>query len=103
MASKRVQNCKGTTLRDPKHRALKVLTAGRGRSVEITVVAFYQPSDWVSAFAGRTAKRVKRGQGSCRIDFEHRALKVLTTERRRAVEIAIAALYQPGNRNSTLA
>ena len=103
MATKRVQNCKGRTLTNPKHHALKVFAAGGRRAVEITVTALYQRRDWVSAVARRPAKRMKRGEGSCRIDLKDGALMVCAAERCRAVEIAIATLYQPGNRNSTFA
>ena len=93
----------GTTLRDPKYDALKVRATGGGRTIKITVAALHQTSDRIGTVVRRTAKRVKRGQIPCRIDSKDGALKVLTAQCGRAVEIAIAGLHQPGNRNSTLA
>src|SRR6476646_3673658 len=103
MTTERVQNCQGRTLTNPKHHALKVFAAGGRRAVKITVTALHQRRDWVSAVGRRTAKRVKRGEGSCRIDLKDGALMVCAADRCRTVEIAVVALYQPGNRNSTLA
>src|SRR6476646_2084506 len=103
MTTKRVQNCMDRTRTNPQHHALKVFAAGGRRAVEITVSALYQRRDWVSAVGRRTAKRVKRSEGSCRIDLKDCALMVCAADRCRTVEIAIVALYQPGNRNGTLA
>src|SRR5205807_613204 len=61
---------------DVKDGALKVRATEHRRAVEIAVAALHQPSDWISAFAGRAAERVKCGQASCRIDLEDGALKV---------------------------
>src|SRR5437899_12357737 len=98
-----MQNCNATRRSDSKHCPLKVLATGGGRAVEITVTALDERSDWISAFAGRAAKRVKRGQVPCRIDLEDGALKVRPAQRRRTVEITVAPLHQRRNRHRTIA
>src|SRR4029077_5954614 len=91
--AKRVKRGQAPNRIDAKDRALNVRTAQRGGAVEITVTSLHQRSDWISAFAGRAAKRVKRGQVPCCINLEDGAFRVRAAQCRSSVEIAVAALY----------
>jgi len=83
----------GTGRSHSKYRPLEERAAGGGGAIEITVSALHQPGDWDGTVSGRTAKRVQRGEGSCRIGLKDGALKVRAAQRRRAVKITIAALH----------
>ena len=67
--------------------------AGSGSAVEVAVGALHKPGERAGTFAGRTAKRVQRGQVPCPVDLEDSALIERAAGDGGAVEIAIAAAY----------
>ena len=86
---------------DPKHGAAPAVAIGAGPaldgcSVEIAVAALHQPGLWIASVVGRADKGVQSRVGAAGADPKHGAVAVRPAEKGRSVEIAVAALHQPG-------
>src|SRR2546423_894408 len=88
---------------DVKDGALKVRAPERCRTVEIAVTALDYLMIRRTPSSARSPNRVHLGHAHSPSDLKHGAFKMRPAERRRAVEITVAALHQPRKRNGTLA
>lgn len=80
---------------DPKHRAVVDRPAETGQAVEIAIATLHQPGIWIVPIGG-SAKGEQIGVAAGGADPKHRAKVVRSTAAARPIEIAVAAMHQPG-------
>src|SRR5205807_1751665 len=101
-AAKRVKRGQAPCRIDLEDGALKVRSAQRRRTVEITVAPLHQRRERSASLAAIASERLRDCNATRRSDSKHRSLEVRAARGGRAIEITVTALHQPGEWDGTV-